>query len=270
MVSSKKIIKRLVIFIIIAVISLISIITMWPRVDVPYTHEEMAANNKDLAISNPEYEGEDCLTFVTDQKNSAYYDGYKARVYFTGVIHNSTEDVIESATLTFGFTLDRRTYSIEVEFEDLLVGENTFVRMYLDEIYRNYSYTNVEVETSVFYRIGSDTEYELCNTYMDPENPPEKHNSALETFATIGSCVAGVTLIIVIITIISLIKNRLLTEHVSSAFFEEETQENKKETKKNTKSEAIVYCKYCGGEFDKVYTKCPDCGARLIKNNRKK
>ena len=269
-------IRRIIIFAVLFVVALSISGVLWPLVEIEYSQEEIAQNNKELSISFLEYQ-EDGLTFDTEHTYSFYYDGYKTEVFFTGVIHNSTDEEIDTAFLTFGFDLDSRVHTVKKEFYDLEVGENVFVEYSIGIFYRRFSYTSIDVDFTVFYELEGSSVPQYCNTYIDPQNPPSHHNSTMSGFASFVSVVSGVMAVLLVITIISAVKNRFLTEHVSETFFGEETDkksskraETEEENKKTIKGEPVATCKYCGGEFFKMHTKCPDCGARLFKNSKSK
>lgn len=272
--SNKSIKKRLISLITAFVVVFVALLVVSQWVYVPYTEEEIKENNKDISITYCTEDGDSTLSFQTDSRYDMLRDGYFTEVYFTGMIYNSLEESINDVTMTFGFSIDK-SHTVEHIFDELKPGENNFVRYKIGSIYREYSYTRIgEISYSAFYN-SPQGEMVYCNRFIDPEVEHYHFSVTANIFVCVFILIDALLVLLIIITIISCIRNKMLVEEVSATFVVGEEGSSPKPTKvekeeKKEKGEPLVYCKYCGGEFYEVLSKCPDCGARLTKKYKKK
>lgn len=275
--ENKSVKKRLVSLITSFFAIFVAIMVLAPLIYTPYTDKEIRANNKDIALTYQVETGNDdyasALSFETRDRYDFGKDGYFTEVFYTGTIYNATDEVLEDVTLTFGFYIDK-AHTIECVFDTLESGENNFIKHKIGYTYRRFNYTNIgQISFSTFYE-NDEGKAEYCNEYMDPEIEHFHYSAGANWFVVAFSFIDGILLIIIVITTISHLKNKMLVEEVSDSFMVGEGPKKQEEIhekpKKEDKSEVVAYCRYCGGEFFKMHTKCPDCGARLSKKKAQK
>ena len=265
---SKKSIKSRIFGIITAfVVIFVAIIVAAMFIYTPYTEEEIKENNKNVAVTYfPEESRVRLLSFDTNARMYDFEnDGYPTKTYFSGRIYNCTEDVLENVCIIFKFSIDSKSHRVEYEIDELAPGENVFSNEYVGTIYRRFSSIKIgDINLSIYYEkeLG-DIEY--CNEYMNPDIEHYHYSIFANAIVCILSAAEVFCIILFIVTIISHFKNKILVEEVSETFIVEETEKQPEPEKIEKKEEIVVHCQYCGGEFSKMHTKCPDCGARLKK-----
>ena len=248
----------------IIVLMIVAIIYLSPMVVVRWTPEQVAEANNGIRYSS---EGKNPSVEVI---KGDYYWGtgeYAFEVYIDGCIYNSTDYELDEVDLVIYYECYNGSKIARLTLENVSPGKTSLEDVVIDTFRARYGYTTERDEFFVMYSQVTDAEinfpYERIENYIDPEEPPEYTNTICCLLVSLASLITFVCGILLVINIISAIRNRFLVEYVSTSFFEEK---NEKTTNENIESQKL-YCEYCGNEFSKPYDKCPCCGARF--KNRK-
>ena len=228
-----------------------------PRIRVEWSQERIDKANEGITYStNGSY---------VDVVRGAYDWGRGGYIFDTTInitLYNSTEYELDEVEFSVYYEHGGDNRLSTFTLTDVPTGKTTLSNYTIDT-FNDLGFTETDHFFCMYYEVNDDEiglPFSLVEKYTDPENPPEEFSALAFVLVSAATVITFICGILLLINIISIIKNRHLVEYVSTSFFEEQEEP----VKDNSASSGLV-CAYCGNEFSKPYDKCPCCGARLKK-----